>query len=354
MRNEFEDAFKTSMNTLRFSPEDKKRITEKIIQTHTEQRRINMNKWTLPKAAAIAATCLLVTGGTVFAASKIIMYTASSNANYDYSSATEMNSATPDRQENAEVKMPDFPDSLGGYSFDGGNTVYVAGKDDSGNTLGKWDDLSAVYKNEDGDIVNLTLSYNLSDDENRTPTESRTIEGITVNFNYDEYLILPNENEPLEASVQERKENDDHFFVSYGGEKETYFFSNASFIKDGVRYLIFTNDDVSADDLFKMAAELLKNSKHIAKGAKWIRPLSLTHNHPYPKTFGLSGLVQDQFYHRLSIFLIDELIFPPQPGFPLYSKTFLLYHLKMPHGLLIQPHQMSSVHLQFHFQFSLL
>ena len=49
----------------------------------------------------------------------------------------------------------------------------------------------------------------------------------------------------------------DHFFVSYGGEKETYFFSNASFIKDGVRYLIFTNDDVSADDLFKMAAELI-------------------------------------------------------------------------------------------------
>jgi len=257
MRKTFEDEFKKTMDALRFSPEDKKRITEKIIQTHSEQRRINMNKWTLPKAAAIAATCLLVTGGTVFAASKIIMYTASSNANYDYSSATEMNSATSDRQENAEVKMTDFPDSLGGYSFDGGNTVYVAGKDDSGNTLGKWDDLRAVYKNEDGDIVNLTLSYNLSDDENRTPTESRTIDGITVNFNYDEYLILPDENEPLEASVQERKENDDHFFVSYGGEKETYFFSNASFIKDGVRYLIFTNDDVSADDLFKMAAELI-------------------------------------------------------------------------------------------------
>ena len=257
MRKTFEDEFKKTMDALRFSPEDKKRITEKIIQTHSEQRRINMNKWTLPKAAAVAATCLLVTGGTVFAASKIIMYTASSNANYDYSSVTEMNSATSDRQENAEVKMPDFPDYLGGYSFDGGNTVYVAGKDDAGNTLGKWDDLRAVYKNEDGDIVNLTLSYNLSDDENRTPTETRTIDGITVSFNYDEYLILPDENEPLEASVQERKENDDHFFVSYGGEKETYFFSNASFIKDGVRYLIFTNDDVSADDLFKMAAELI-------------------------------------------------------------------------------------------------
>ena len=103
MRKTFEDEFKKTMDALRFSPEDKKRITEKIIQTYSEQRRINMNKWTLPKAAAIAATCLLVTGGTVFAASKIIMYTASSNANYDYSSATEMNSATSDRQENAEV-----------------------------------------------------------------------------------------------------------------------------------------------------------------------------------------------------------------------------------------------------------
>ena len=102
MRKTFEDEFKKTMDALRFSP-------EKIIQTHIEQRRINMNKWTLPKAAAIAATCLLVTGGTVFAASKIIMYTASSNANYNYSSATEMNSATSDRQENAEVKMPDFP-----------------------------------------------------------------------------------------------------------------------------------------------------------------------------------------------------------------------------------------------------
>ena len=68
MRKTFEDEFKKTMDALRFSPEDKKRITEKIIQTHSEQRRINMNKWTLPKAAAIAATCLLVTGGTVFAA----------------------------------------------------------------------------------------------------------------------------------------------------------------------------------------------------------------------------------------------------------------------------------------------
>jgi len=261
MSSNIEKEFCRSMDTLHFSPEDKERLVGKIIQCQNQPKKsedMNMKKWTLPKAAAVAAACLLFTGGTVFAASKIISYEASSNGSYDYSSVAEMNDAATDVQEKTEAAMPEFPGSLGGYSFDGGNTVYVAGKDDSGNTLGKWDDLRAVYKNEDGDIVNLTLSYNLSDDENRTPTETRTIDGITVNFNYDEYLILPDENEPLEASVQERKENDDHFFVSYGGEKETYFFSNASFIKDGVRYLIFTNDDVSADDLFKMAEELIE------------------------------------------------------------------------------------------------
>lgn len=261
MSKEFEREFNESMNRLHFSDEEKDRLINNLNLSVSKKKEsednIIMKKWSLPKAAAVAAACLLVTGGTVFAASKIVMYTASSNGNYDYTTIADMNTATSDIQEKTDVTMPDFPDSLGGYAFDGGNTINVSGKDDAGNTLGKWDDLRAVYKNADGGIVNLTLSYNFSDDENRTPTETRTIDGITVVFNYDEYLILPNEDEPLDASLQERNENDDHFFVSYGGDEETYFFSNACFVKDGVHYLIFTNDDMSADDLFDMAEELI-------------------------------------------------------------------------------------------------
>lgn len=261
MYKEIEKEFCRSMDTLHFSPEDKDRMVGRIIQCQNQsmKREISaMKKWTLPKVAAVAATCIIATGGTVFAASKIISYEAGSKGAYDYTSVMEMNDATDDVQSATDVKMPEFPDSLGGdYVFDGGNTVNVSGKDEAGNTIGKWDDLRAVYKNPDGGVVNLTLSYNISDDEDRTPTETRTIEGITVAFNYDEYLILPDEDEPLEAAVQERKEHDDHFFVSYGGNKETCFFSNASFTKDGIRYLIFTNDDVSADNLFSMAEELI-------------------------------------------------------------------------------------------------
>ncbi len=261
MFSNMEKEFCRSMDTLHFSPEDKERIVGKIIQCQNKTKKredINMRKSTLPKAAAVAAACLLLTGGTVFAASKIISYEAGSNGYYDYSSVSEMNEASSDAQEKTDITMPEFPDSIGGsYTFDGGNTVYVSGKDEAGNTMDNWDDLRAVYKNAEGGIVNLTLSCKMPDEEDRIPTETRVIDGINVTFNYDEYLVLPDEDEPLDAAVQERKDNDEHFFVSYGGDNETFFFSSASFVKDGVHYLIYTNDNVSADDLFSMAEELI-------------------------------------------------------------------------------------------------
>ena len=261
MRNNFEEEFIRSMDTLRFSPEDKKRMAGNILRYRNQKEEREdtiVKKWTLPKAAAVFAACLFITGGTVFGASRLVMYTASSNGSYDYSSLAEMNDATSGVSDKEEVEIPEFPEVLGGYTFDGGNTVNVSGKDDAGNTLGKWDDLRAVYKNEGGSIVNLLMSYRMPDEENRTPTETRTINGVTVTFNYDEYLVLPDEDEPLDAAVQERMETDDHFYVSYGSpEKETYFYSGAAFAKDGIYYHIFSTDEVAAEDLFNMAAELI-------------------------------------------------------------------------------------------------
>ena len=261
MRNKFEDEFKATMNTLRFSPEDKERIAKNIIeyQNPKEKREeIKMNKWTLPKAAAVAAACLLVTGGTVFAASKIVMYTASSNGSYDYTSIAEINDAALDIANSSDAGTLKLPEVLGNFTISGGNTVTVSGKDDSENTVGKWDDLYAEYKNADDLMVSLSLSAHVTDDETRTPTETRTINGITASYNRDEYLVLPNEDEPLSPNVQEREKTDDHFFVSYGSsEAETIFYSGVSFVKDGVSYNLFTSNDISADELFDLAEELI-------------------------------------------------------------------------------------------------
>lgn len=248
------------MDALRFSPEDKRRIRQNILeyQNQQEKRRTIMNKWTFPKAAVVAAALLLVTGGTVFAASKIATYHSWSNSYYDYTSVAEMNEVASGSTNDAGLTIPEFPETLGSYAFDGGNTVHVAGADDTGNTVGKWDELSAVYKNPEGSSIFLEMSLRLPDEDDRTPTEVRTIDGIDVTYNYDEYLVLPNEDEPLDPAIEERMNNDDHFFVSYGSdEAETFFFSGARFIKDGISYLIFSTDEIPGDDLFAIAAELI-------------------------------------------------------------------------------------------------
>ena len=277
MRNKFEDEFKKSMDTLRFSPEQKTHMAKNILQyqNQNEKRegaqcpadigsasaemkgRNKMNQWTLPKAAAVAAACLIVTGGSVFAGSKLVMYTSSSNRDYDYSSVTAINTAASAVNGKQDIVIPKFPETLGNYMFDGGNTVNVSGKDDAGNTLGKWDDLRAIYKSADGTSVNLLISANIPDDD-RTPTETRIIDDIPVTYNFDEYLILPNENEPLAPEVLARKDNDEHFFVSYGSsEAETKYYRGLSFVKDGISYHIFSMDEVEAAELFKMAEELI-------------------------------------------------------------------------------------------------
>ena len=261
MRNKFEDEFKNTMNTLRFSPEDKHRMTKNLLQYEEwkEQRKdIRMNKSTLPKAAAIAAACLLLTGVTVFAASKIVIYTASSNGSYDYSSVEEMNDASSTTDDKQNIEFPDFPEVLGDYTFDGGNTVYVSGKDNANNTVDNRKDLRAVYKDPTGSAVNLLMSAGEPDEDDRTHTEIRTIGGITVTYDYDEYLILPAEDEPLPQNVQERMDTDDHFFVSYGSsEAETKYFSSLSFVKDGISYYISSMDEITAEDLFDMAEDLI-------------------------------------------------------------------------------------------------
>lgn len=255
MSKSIEREFQSAMNDLAFSSREKKRLLDHIMyadRQNTESEVSKMKKWSFQKAAAIAFAAVMVTGGTAFAASKILYYEAGSPSSYEYTSAVEMNAS-----ENASL----FPESLGnGFVFDGGNNVTVSGKDEAGNTLDKWTDLMAVYNRPDGASVSLNVSKKMPEDDGRTPTETREIAGTTVVYNYDEYLLLPSEEDALTPEVEARLETDEHFYVSYGGgtEPETWYYSGVSFIKDKISYYLFSADDITADELFSMAGELLK------------------------------------------------------------------------------------------------
>ena len=255
MSRYFEEEFRQSMDALRFQPADKDRLHSKLVlsQNKTNEREANhMKKWTFKRAAAVAAACLMITGVTAFAAGKISSYNASSKAGYDYKTTAQLNDAN-------DSMNPAFPESLGNsFSFAGGNNVHVNGVDESGNTVGEWNDLQAEYKDKAGKKVAVSATTHPADENDRTATESRTIAGIDVKYNCDEYLFLPDENSELDAAVKNRMENDDHFFVSYGSDKEeTIIYKGVSFEQDGVFYHLYTSDSIDSEELFQMAAELI-------------------------------------------------------------------------------------------------
>ena len=255
MSRSFEEEFRQSMDKLRFQPADKDRLQSKLVwsQNKTNEREANhMKKWTFKRAAAVAAACFMITGVTAFAAGKIVSYNASSRADYEYKTAAQINEA--DNSMN-----PAFPESLGnGFSFAGGNNVQVSGVDDSGNVAGNWDDLHAEYKDKTGKTVAMSVSTHPADEDSRTATESRTIDGIDVQYNCDEYLVLPDEDYELDEAVKDRMETDDHFFVSYGSsEEETIIYKSVSFEQNGIFYHLYSSNNISSEELFQMAAELI-------------------------------------------------------------------------------------------------
>lgn len=116
--------------------------------------------------------------------------------------------------------------------------------------------------NDDQDSIRLSIQdASHATSESTSHTETREIGGISVNYDLDEYVFLPPSAEEtgLSPEMQERSENDPHFFIGYGSDAEEHsYFSNISFVKDGVFYLIYGHDtNLKADDLFTMSSEII-------------------------------------------------------------------------------------------------
>lgn len=257
MSRQWEDEFRESLNVLHFREDTKDRMHNRILLSQNQvlnRKDKAMKKWTVKNAAAVAAVCVMITGITVFAAARISYYTAFSRSEYDYKTAAEMNKQN-------HKNYPALPEALGDeFRFSGGKVVHIhtEGKDDSGSTVGKWEDLSAQYSGPSGNTIILSLTTNPDAGEIREATEVKTIAGTRVRYDRDEYLVLPDENYELDEEMRNRLEKDEHFFVSYGSEKqETVIYQFISFEKDGITYTLYTSSSIDSEILFRMAAELI-------------------------------------------------------------------------------------------------
>ena len=236
----------------------KAEIDERIASAESGRQKggtIQMRNWTFRKSVAAVAICCLLIGTGVFAAGRIasvVSHGSSEPAVTKYEKIDEL-------EAEAGFTMRTKEDFSNGFAFTGGGIVDTEGQDEQGNGLSSWKMISLTYRNaEDKELtIDAEQEASFEQDLSADAAEARTIQGTEVYYNYTEMYLVPPAYEPT-AEEEERNQNDPHYNIAYGSDApETRYISSLAFAKDGVRYYITTFDEVSADELYLVAEELL-------------------------------------------------------------------------------------------------
>lgn len=234
--NEIDDAYLTELDT-----SEKERITMK-----------NRKKFSRILIAA-AVICLLSI--TAFAAEQarvnsLVIKDKAYNENYEVLKQ-EM------EKSGLDVNLPE--QFTTGFRFQEVRTGEVEGTDDAGNLVMSFRELTAYYQNDNGQQVSLRMQPNLAEEgDNRTPTASKTVGGVTLNYYVDHYKFVPDGYEPSEEEQQWMQQPGN--YLSYGSDEVVE--SAFAFLNWKTAENDFSIADMTAainpDVLFAMAEEIIK------------------------------------------------------------------------------------------------
>ncbi len=225
------------------------------IKTELEEKENNsMKRFKFtPKVlvAALALTVILASG--VIAAGKIA-YTCSSSSRLD-----DINHfPTLEEVENIVDYSPKFVETLGTHKFKFANPADSQSKDDNGNVINKFKDITFWYETDNKDAT-LTLSTqpsstSLGIGEN---AESISYNGITLYYSSFTYKAVP----PDYIKTDEDKELEDkgELMIGFGSdeidEKKT---QSIAWKEDGVTYnLMDMNEEIDKTEFIEMAKQVI-------------------------------------------------------------------------------------------------
>lgn len=146
-----------------------------------------------------------------------------------------------------------------GFRFQEVRTGEVEGTDDAGNLVMSFRELTAYYRNDNGQQVSLRMQPNLTEEgDTRTPTASKTVGGVTLNYYVDHYKFVPDGYEPSEEEQQWMQQPGN--YLSYGSDEVVE--SAFAFLNWKTAENDFSIADMTAainpDVLFAMAEEIIK------------------------------------------------------------------------------------------------
>lgn len=234
--NEIDDAYLAELDT-----SEKERITMK-----------NRKKFSRILIAA-AVICLLSI--TAFAAEQarvnsLVIKDKAYNENYEVLKR-EM------EKSGLDVNLPE--QFTTGFRFQEVRTGEVEGTDDAGNLVMSFRELTAYYRNDNGQQVSLRMQPNLEEEgDTRTPTASKTVGGVTLNYYVDHYKFVPDGYEPSEEEQQWMQQPGN--YLSYGSDEvveSAFAFLNWKTAENDFSIADMTAS-INPDVLFAMAEEIIK------------------------------------------------------------------------------------------------
>lgn len=263
MENRIEQYCKATDN-LSFTKEAKERMIENISKISTfETAGTRKKRFSIRKTVVLIAACVLVIGTVALATGKANKLSVSNRAN----SGTRDYEQLSRYEKEARMDIKAVESFSNGYIFQYMSTMDATSLDDIGNKYASAPAIKMHYTckgKEDVDIIMTPLSLNreMYAESIADATQTKEIHGTEVYYSLEEWLYAPLDS--LTDEEKAREKTDSHFHVKTGSaydKRTTYFSAGAYFDIDDVIYSLATQTDMSADEIFEMAEEILTSGQ---------------------------------------------------------------------------------------------
>ena len=241
-------------DTAFYSPESVQSSPERIV--YMKKKRII--------TSALAAALVLAVGISAYAKWGVPRYTGTHQMpkTAEYTSLSEL----PGIEEDIGYPVTVPERFSNGYAFDKLRVDGEAVFGESFEVLKEYYSVNVTYTGNDDSELSLHLSPVLEFEGSsgapaRTPSEQRTVGGVTVDLNRDHYKVVPENYEKTEDDLT--REAAGHFYVSFGSDIiEEREVASADFRLGNVNYTLLdmTAKEESFETLTRMAGEIIKEA----------------------------------------------------------------------------------------------
>lgn len=224
------------------------------IKNLIEKENVSMKKFIISPKKVIALCFVLCAIGTVgVIGAGMVTSTESHSSRLDairhYPSQEELSSIID--------YEPKYVEKLGKYDFDFASPADSKEKDDNGNTVHQYKDITFWYKTDNGILTLSTAPEFTPNDYSCYNYEEFDYNGIKLYYNFIKYKFVPPDYELTEEDkrLKENKELE----ISYGSQEIEYSdTASVSWSENGIKYCIMDMDvNIPKVELLEMAKQVI-------------------------------------------------------------------------------------------------